>query len=87
MWVRLKLAAGYLAAGGLFIAEVIYLNERDAHWTRHAAAAVVIGAIFAGYVTLLKCPHCKGKAFSRRWLVMPHIPRTCATCDRDFSSW
>ncbi|MFI5002425.1 MAG: hypothetical protein ACHQK9_21280 [Reyranellales bacterium] len=85
MNLRTRLVVAYLAAAVVFLAAIQLLRVFDAHWSYFAAAAFVISAGFFGYVTDLKCPNCNAKAFSRRWLAVAYIPKTCASCDRDFA--
>ncbi len=83
--VRKKLAIAYIAAAIIFLTAIKLISLAGVHKAFFVvgAAAVVVAGLFA-YATVLKCPHCHGKAFSRRWLALFYVPRTCATCDREF---
>ncbi len=84
MTVRKKLVFAYIATVILFIAAVQLLSFVGAHKAFFLVAAVFAGVGLFAYATSLKCPHCHAKAFSRRWLALFYIPKTCASCDREF---
>jgi fatty acid desaturase len=84
MTVRKKLAIAYVAAALVFVAAVKLVSLAGAPRILVLVAAVAVGVALFAYATALKCPHCHGKAFSRRWLALCYLPRTCATCDREF---
>jgi hypothetical protein len=84
MTVRKKMVIAYAAAVLFFVAAVELLSSAGAHKAFFLVAALIVaGALFA-YATRLKCPHCHAKAFSRRWLALFYVPKTCASCDREF---
>jgi hypothetical protein len=84
MTVRRKLVIAYVAATAAFFAAIELISFVGAHKAFLLVAAVIAaGGLFA-YATSLKCPHCRGRAFSRRWLALLYIPKTCASCDREF---
>jgi hypothetical protein len=81
--VRKKMLIAFVIAAAALIAAIKLLSPLVAHRAELLGAIVVIvGGLFV-YASRLKCPHCHGRAFSRRWLMLAYIPRTCATCDRD----
>jgi hypothetical protein len=84
MTVRKRLAIAYVAAAIVFVAAIKLVSLVGAPKIFVLVAAVAAGIGLFAYATGLKCPHCRGKAFSRRWLALFYVPRTCATCDREF---
>lgn len=84
MTVRKKVAIAYVAAAMLFVAAIKLISLVGAPKIFVLVAAVTVGIGLFAYATGLKCPHCRGKAFSRRWLALFYVPKTCATCDREF---
>jgi hypothetical protein len=84
MTVRKRLAIAYVAAAVVFVAAIKLVSLVDAPKIFVLVAAFAVGIGLFAYATGLKCPHCRGKAFSRRWLALFYVPTTCATCDREF---
>ncbi|WP_085934836.1 hypothetical protein [Enhydrobacter aerosaccus] len=84
MTVRKKMVIAYAAAIVLFVAAVQLISFVGAHKGFVLAAAIAVGIGLFVYATGLKCPHCHARAFSRRWLALFYIPKTCAHCDREF---
>lgn len=82
--VRKKMVFAYVSAVILFIAAAKILSMVQAHVMYFLAVALVFALGLFIYATGLKCPHCGARAFSRRWLALFYIPRTCAHCDREF---
>ncbi|MBS0521392.1 MAG: hypothetical protein JSR90_22025 [Proteobacteria bacterium] len=82
--VRKKMVFAYISAAALFVAAVEILAMVEAHGLYFLGAAVLAGVGLFIYATSLKCPHCHARAFSRRWLALFYIPKTCAHCDREF---
>lgn len=82
--VRKKMVFACISAVVLFVAAVELLAMMRAHKLFFVVAAVFAGIGLFVYATALKCPHCGARAFSRRWLALLYIPRTCAHCDREF---
>lgn len=84
MTVRKKLVIAYISAVIVFVAAMKFLSVAHVRWVFFAIAAILIGGCLYAYAGRLKCPHCHARAFKRRWLALLYVPRTCATCDREF---
>jgi hypothetical protein len=81
--VRKKMLIAFVIAAAALVAAIKLLSPMAAHkGPLFGTIVVIVGGLFV-YASSLKCPHCHGRAFSRRWLMLAYIPQTCARCDRD----
>jgi len=81
--VRKKMLIAFVIAAAALIAAIKLLSPMANHkGPLLGAIGVIVGGLFV-YASSLRCPHCHGRAFSLRWLMLAYIPKSCFRCDRD----